>query len=59
MTAKPAMRQNIEKSATSARLDWRETTAWRIVWPLLLACAFVLLTGVVDGGVGEIGRAHV
>ena len=52
MTAEPAMRQNIEKSVTSTRIDWRETTAWRIVWPLLLACAFVLLTGLVDGGVG-------
>jgi len=52
MTALPAMPQNIEKSETSARRDWRDTTAWRIVWPLLLACAFVLLTGLVDGGVG-------
>lgn len=52
MTTEPTMRQNIEKSATSVRRDWRDTTAWRIVWPLLLSCAFVLLTGVVDGGVG-------
>jgi phosphoglycerol transferase MdoB-like AlkP superfamily enzyme len=46
------MPQNIEKSETSVRRDWRDTTAWRIAWPLLLACAFVLLTGLVDGGVG-------
>ncbi|HEY9132399.1 MAG TPA: LTA synthase family protein, partial [Dyella sp.] len=37
---------------TSTRHDWRDSLAWRIVWPTLLAALFVLLTGLVDGGVG-------
>ena len=37
---------------TTTRRDWRDSLAWRIVWPTLLAALFVLLTGVVDGGVG-------
>jgi phosphoglycerol transferase MdoB-like AlkP superfamily enzyme len=52
MTAVPAVPENTDKSVSPAHRDWRDTTAWRIVWPLLLACVFVVLTGLVDGGVG-------
>ncbi|HEX7814232.1 LTA synthase family protein [Dyella sp.] len=34
------------------RQDWRDSLAWHIVWPALLALAYILLTGLVDGGVG-------
>ena len=36
----------------TSRPDWQDSRTWRIVWPLLLAALYVLLTGIVDGGIG-------